>query len=153
MVNYENAKIYKLYHKDSDKYYIGSTTVSLNLRFNDHKSPKNACKSKCLFEYDTLPTIELIENYSCNCKTELRTREQYHIDLNKDNLLNHSRAIMTKEDRNKYMVEFRKKPHMKDRLKAIQIKHNELAKVKVLCEHCGKSFSKSSMYRHKKICN
>jgi len=152
MVNYENGKIYKLYHKDNDKYYIGSTTQDLNIRLAGHKCHQT-CKSKSLFEYDTLPIIELIENYSCNGRNELRIREQYHIDLNKANLLNHSRANMTKQDRNKYMVEFRKKPHMKDRLKAIQIKHNELAKVKVLCEHCDKLFSKSSMYRHKKICN
>ncbi len=151
MPNYQNGKIYKISHEENEKIYIGSTTQTLKKRYKTHKKIKT-CRSNILFEYDTLPTIELLENYSCNSKLELRQREQYYLDINEDIKLNHHRAIMTKEDRNKYMCEFRKRPDMKDTLKVRQKKHNELAKVKVMCDKCNKSFSKSSMWRHKKIC-
>tara|TARA_R110000764_G_scaffold20898_2_gene53251 strand:- start:351 stop:806 length:456 start_codon:yes stop_codon:yes gene_type:complete len=151
MPNYQNGKIYKIYHQQNEKIYIGSTTQTLSQRLAEHKK-KLTCRSKCLFNYETLPTIELLENYSCNSKLELRQREQNYLDLYEDIKLNIQRAVMTKEDRNKYMCEFRKRPYMKDKLKATQKKHNELAKVKVVCNKCDKTFSKSSMWKHEKIC-
>jgi len=152
MPDYQKGKIYKIYHPEHDKIYIGSTIRTLKCRFSGHKKDNKSCKSKLLFVFETLPMIELIENYPCDTKLELRTREQYHLDLNKDNIINQQRALMTREDRNRYMCEFRKKPHMKERLDVLKKKHNELAKVKVACEKCNKILSKSSMWTHNKIC-
>ena len=151
MPDYQQGKIYKLYNTECDKYYIGSTTRTLKRRFNGHKK-KPTFSSKLMFNYNSLPKIELIEIYPCETKLELRTREQYHMDINKVNIVNHQRALMTRDDRNRYMCEFRTKPHMKDILKERQIKHNELYKVKVVCPNCNNSLSKSSMWYHKKIC-
>ncbi len=150
-VNYQNGKIYSIRSHQTDKIYIGSTTQRLNQRLTEHKH-ELSCKSKCLFNYETSPKIELLENYSCNTKLELRKREQEYLDIYEDIKLNHDRAVMTKQSRHKYICELRKRPDQQSKIKELQKKHNELAKVKVVCNKCNKTFSKSSMWRHKKIC-
>ena len=110
MPNYHNGKIYKITSHRTTAIYIGSTTRSLSDRFVEHKSRFKMGKIKCIsseiLKYGGCE-IELIENYPCNNKQELREREglfqttfqcvnnfiagrtnkQYYID-NKERILN-----------------------------------------------------------------
>jgi group I intron endonuclease len=101
---YQNGKIYKLICEDGH-YYIGSTTQTLYNRFNHHKeASKNG--TSVVYKYinkigiDKF-TIELIENYPCDIKSDLNKREEYYINNSKtDKLcLNIKRAYLSEEDR------------------------------------------------------
>jgi hypothetical protein len=83
MVNYQNAKIYRLI-SGSGKQYIGSTTQPLSKRKGAHKSYwKKGLKeytSFILFEEKNGVDIALIEEYPCENKEQLHARERYWIE-------------------------------------------------------------------------
>ena len=80
MVNYQDAKIYKLV--GGGLTYYGSTCNELRIRLYQHKSNINKCKSKQLFNTGDKVDIVLVEKYPCNDKLELHQRERYHIENN-----------------------------------------------------------------------
>tara|TARA_R110002012_G_scaffold117944_1_gene266049 strand:+ start:289 stop:852 length:564 start_codon:yes stop_codon:yes gene_type:complete len=104
MPNYQNGKIYKLTCDKSDKIYIGSTTQKLNERLCSHKTLD--CNSKELLELGEVK-IELIENYSCNSKKELETKERYYIEKYKDIVIN--KRIPTRTMKEYYQANKNKK--------------------------------------------
>ena len=81
-MDYSNGKIYKIFNTITDDIYIGSTTQSLSKRFSWHKaSIKNRRNTNCILYQKMIEHelknfyIELIENWPCSCKDELRARE------------------------------------------------------------------------------
>jgi predicted GIY-YIG superfamily endonuclease len=83
MVNYENAKIYKIVCNITGKVYIGSTTKRhLSGRLTQHvydaKRNINITSKQIILngDYD----IVLIELYPCKSKDELRARERHYIE-------------------------------------------------------------------------
>jgi len=105
---YQDGKIYKLTCKDGH-YYIGSTTTSLIKRFSSHKYTikKNTNGGNYTY-FNSLPitdiNIELIENYPCNTKGELRKREDYYIQFSLSDryCLNTFRAFQSDDDKKEY---------------------------------------------------
>lgn len=88
---YKNGKIYKICSPNTDKIYIGSTiNKSLNKRFLDHKCSNRNKRSELSWIIIEAGDsyIELIENYPCQCKIELRKREGYYQKLFKDKIVN-----------------------------------------------------------------
>ena len=97
MVNYQNAKIYKIWSPSTDKIFIGCTTENLLSQriahhiseYKRYLSGKDNIKST---SYDIISlgdaVIELIELFPCNSKDELLKRQAYHINLNKDICIN-----------------------------------------------------------------
>jgi len=85
MVNYENAKIYLLKSKNSDKVYVGSTCEKyLSSRLSKHKydSKLESKKISAKEIYDCGDIyIELYECFNCSCKEELLKREKEVIKL------------------------------------------------------------------------
>ena len=80
MNNYNKGKIYKIVDNTNGNIYIGSTIQTLSERLGGHKTNLN-CSSRDIIAnggYD----IILIENYPCNSKKELETRERYFIENN-----------------------------------------------------------------------
>jgi hypothetical protein len=81
-MNYQNGKIYAIRTYQTEEIYIGSTCSPLYKRLYKHKhSLKRWKKGKAgyttsykILEYGDA-YIELIENYPCNSKEELRRRE------------------------------------------------------------------------------
>jgi predicted GIY-YIG superfamily endonuclease len=94
MPDYRNGKIYKI--TDGVGVYIGSTTVPLSQRFAQHKNSKRQYekgnrKRKCS-SYEVLnddSTISLLEDFPCERKEQLLSRERYFIEtmncINKKN--------------------------------------------------------------------
>jgi len=108
MVQYSNGRIYKIICDNNDSIYIGSCCMDLRKRLYNHKIKNSKCSSKYLFEQGKCDII-LIEKYSCNDCEELRMREQYWMDIYKENgfkLVNiiraHSTDEYTKELKQKY---------------------------------------------------
>jgi hypothetical protein len=74
MADYSKGKIYAIKSLKTDRIYIGSTTGTLDTRFADHLKPRNSCASKEITSFGDA-YIELIENFPCNSRAELRKRE------------------------------------------------------------------------------
>ena len=96
-----NGKIYKLYSPQCNKYYIGSTRVSLEERLDKHiesygKWFSNNFEKGYLSSFEILKygdyEIELIENFPEISTYDLEKREQYHQIINYKDILNISIA-------------------------------------------------------------
>ena len=80
MVNYANAKIYKIVG-DTGATYYGSTTQSLKDRMRKHRSKQGKYNTSAYQEIISQMDCEiiLIENYPCDSKKELEDREAWYI--------------------------------------------------------------------------
>jgi len=183
MVNYENGKIYTIRSYKTDLVYVGSTTQPLSKRMYDHKlnynkwlkNSKNYTSSVEIFKLDDEPYIELVKNYSCNCKDELHKEEGKYIRklkcVNKyiAGRSSKERYEENKEIRKENMKEYYKdnKEKMKEYYKEYNEKNKEMLKIKnkeyyekhkkvmlekatqkVKCSHCNKELTKSNLTRH-----
>jgi len=137
---FQEGKIYKIICDNFDKIYIGSTVQKLSQRLASHKA-NQCCHSKKILEYPNV-RIELIEQYPCNSKDELRGREQYYINENRDICINNKNAYISKEDAKE-----------RDRLHLIEYRRlnkdviNEKQREKMICD-CGLEINKSHKLRH-----
>tara|TARA_R110002012_G_scaffold289624_1_gene482764 strand:+ start:54 stop:506 length:453 start_codon:yes stop_codon:yes gene_type:complete len=79
MVNYGKGKIYKIVDNTNNNVYFGSTTQTLKKRLKQHKS-LDCCSREIIKngDYD----IFLVEDYPCNSKKELLSREGYYMKNN-----------------------------------------------------------------------
>jgi hypothetical protein len=84
MAKYQNGKIYRIICLDTGKFYIGSTVKTLEYRLSKHKT--DYCKSREIMQNDNFK-IELVEDYKCDSKEELRKREAHYQPLYKNDLL------------------------------------------------------------------
>jgi len=96
VVDYQKGKIYRIWTPQTDKIYIGSTAQHyLSSRMSRHfvdmrqyeKGKRQYCSAYELLEYPDAK-IELIENYPCNSKEELKVGEGHHQRLNWDKCVN-----------------------------------------------------------------
>ena len=155
MPNYENGKIYKLTCDKSDKIYIGSTVLTLNERLSKHKG-KKSCLSRQLLELGEVK-IELIQNYPCNNKKELETKERHYIEKYKNIVVNKYIPTRTakewRKDNRELKKEYCKEYYQinKEKAKQYYLKKKDIIsekrKVKMTCE-CGSVFRKNDMSRH-----
>jgi hypothetical protein len=97
MPNYKNGKIYKITSKNTEDIYIGSTTKdTINDRYAQHKwafkQYKSGFANECNYSSRQILergdcSVELIENYPCLNKYQLKKRECHHI-VNTPNAIN-----------------------------------------------------------------
>jgi hypothetical protein len=147
MVNYQDAKIYKLV--GGGLTYYGSTCNELYKRLHQHKIKSNNCKSKLLFDSGDKVEIILVEKYPCNDKIELHKRERYYIENNECiNKYIPSRTI--KEYQKKYYENNKDniKDNMNDYYKDNKDKIKQIKSEKISCE-CGSVIRKGEISRHK----
>lgn len=82
MVNYQNAKIYRIVCNVTGKQYIGSTVSTLSTRLCQHKKAlidDRKCTSRDVLNSGDY-NIVLIEDYPCERKEQLLQRERYYIE-------------------------------------------------------------------------
>jgi len=108
MPNYQNGKIYKLECEGEEKVYIGSTTLLLCQRLAEHKrsykrfikgNKTQSLTSKELIKKENC-IITLIEDFPCERKEQLISRERYWID--NTNCINKIIPIRTEEEKKNY---------------------------------------------------
>ena len=144
MVNYQEAKIYKIINDEMPgKVYYGSTCNTFAKRLKQHKCDN--CTSKVLFEYGK-PQMILVEKYPCNDKMELTQRERFYIENNE--CINKHIPGRTKSE---YYLD-----HI-DYFKNRNKKYREVNKEKILLQkkqkfncNCGGKYTYSSKARHLK---
>ena len=138
---YKNAKIYKIVDLAYTEQYIGSIVQGLSSRMTTHRQKykeylisKQNSNSKPYFYssfilFNTYGIenckIELVEEYPCASKEQLRRREGYHIQL--ASCVNKNVAGRTIQEYRVAHVENKKQWYVqnKDRLKVIQKVYNE----------------------------
>lgn len=111
---YQFGKIYKLVWNLINMIYIGSTINELFERLRTHMNgyklwkdgKKGYCSSYDYIEKYGKPEIILIEKYPCNNNEELRIRERYYQDQNRNMIINKNNAIRTDEDSKKTRDEY-----------------------------------------------
>ena len=93
--DYNLGKIYKISNVNNTKYYIGSTILPLEKRFEQHKRAKASFDKKnksarklASFELLEGGSIELIKNYPCKSRTALQKEEGELIRNHKENITN-----------------------------------------------------------------
>ena len=146
---YKNGKIYMITYEDCKKPYYGSTIQSLNVRFGTHKSDYKLYLNKKISSYCTSYEItknkncyiKLIENFSCNNRSELEYREQYYrtnfICINKTNPSSKKSRLSKKYDYSKgkiYIITYEncEKPYYGS---TIQTLNNRLARHRYECKN------------------
>lgn len=103
-MGYESSKIYRLLCNDGC-YYYGSTITSLKERIWHHKESAKTMGSRVYAHIRTVGwdnvTIELVEALACKDRKELRMRENFYIQSNKDDpkCLNTLRAYTSEEEK------------------------------------------------------
>ena len=87
MVNYEDAKIYRIVCNQTGLQYIGATTAPLRKRLYEHKSDYKRWKSGKKGYVTSFHIIEngdydivLVESVSCTNKDEMHQRERFYIE-------------------------------------------------------------------------
>jgi len=76
-MDYKNGKIYRVVCSETGRQYIGSTASTLVKRLHLHKHKKyNTCMTKDFIE----PKIFLIEDFPCQRKDQLHSRERFYIE-------------------------------------------------------------------------
>lgn len=84
-MDYQNGKVYQILNYVTDDVYVGSTCQSLSKRMSKHRGVMNnkTCKHRPLYSLmrkhgrDNF-YIELIEEYPCDNKDQLRAREGFY---------------------------------------------------------------------------
>ena len=170
MPDYQNGKIYRIKHLNSDNCYIGSTTCTLEKREVEHKCSSNR-STRPLYEFirqygwDQF-VMELVHDYPCQNAAELHQEEQRVLQLYKPSL-NHNNAYgLNRERFEKYQKEYQIqnkeqlcKKHKtyyvtnRDKLMAYMIqryhKHRDELCEPWVCE-CGCEVTLQSKYTHLK---
>ena len=150
---YEKGKIYMITDVAYNERYYGSTIEPLNKRMIHHKHRyvnQNSGKETCLRSANALFNkygyenckIELVENYPCSSKEELRKREGLHI--RKNQCVNKYIAGRTQDE---YNEENREQKNAKKMEWYYREKNNILEKIN--CP-CGSVFSKNGKSEHLK---
>jgi hypothetical protein len=133
--------IYKISSPSTDKIYIGSTIMLLQNRFTKHKGKYNNSSSKQIIDYNN-SIIESIEEIECNSLFDLRDRERYYIELNRDICVNKAIPNRTYKEYNDDNREHYKQ-YRQDNADKIKQFRNE----KHTCE-CGGLYSNGNKSRH-----
>jgi group I intron endonuclease len=144
MPDYSQAKIYKITNDYNDEVYVGSTYDTLVKRYSAHKSDaKKNLKLSPLYKlmneigFERF-RIELIENYSCQDKYQLRQREGYYIrEMGTLNMLIAGRTQIeyVKESKDK-ILEYQREKYQENRMQELA-RHKEYRKnnVEKIKEH------------------
>ena len=145
-----------------EKYY-GSTNKTLEQRLSKHKIKSNRCCSRhiilrgdydsyILGEYETIEEAEMkedwyIDNKECINERRVRVTYEERKELKKEYYINNCEKFKEKEkiyrENNREKI---KKYYEKNREKI-----NEKKRERVICEICGKEYSRDSLTKHKRL--
>lgn len=85
MPDYSKSKIYKIVNTIDDEVYVGSTCRKLAYRFQCHVKKAKEYESRKIYDHLNSigwenVSIELIEEYPCDNKEELLSRERHWVE-------------------------------------------------------------------------
>ena len=152
--DFGKGKIYKITNDYNDEVYVGSTCDLLTKRFSNHKKGIN-CKTKQNRPIYKLMNeigferfrIELIEDYPCTDKYELRQREAYYIrEIGTLNSKIECRTQKQYQEDNKEQIQKNKQEYYEANKDKLLERQNE----KITCTACGSIIRRGETARHKR---
>ena len=155
MIDYRNGKIYKLISTETDNVYVGSTSLNyLCKRLVSHRSDykrwlakkRNYVSSYEILKYEDCKII-LIEDFPCDSKDQLTSREQYWID-NTANTVNKQKAwtgLTKKEYQQQPKIKAHRNQYRKQPKNKAMKKQYSQTKIKCIC---GSTCSINDYSRH-----
>ena len=162
MSDYTKAKIYKITNDYNNDIYIGSTCDKLSKRFSNHKCARKYEDKKTYPLYTLMNEIgferfriQLIEDYPCDDKYQLRQREAYYI--RELATLNQKIPFVTKAEKSERIKTYKSSENRKiiQKEESKQFYQNNKDKIleknkeKSVCA-CGCELRKCDMARHEK---
>lgn len=126
-MDYSAGKIYRIIHKDTGKFYIGSTIRTLEKRFQAHKQDAKLSKQHCHIYFNSIhwqnTEIELLENCNCTSRNELLAKETEYIykETNNPLCLNKLLPLLTKQIAHERMIKNFRDRGEKQRIKSQQV--------------------------------
>lgn len=155
-MDYKNGRIYKVVNDVNNDIYIGSTTQLLCKRMATHRSYAKLKPNRKLYKCMNSVGIEhfkiiLLENYACNNREELNSREEHYRNLLKPSL-NSNRCHITDDDIRQYQKDYDKNyrtEHYED-IKQYQKEYYEQHKDHLICDVCKGKYNHSNKSRHEK---
>jgi len=170
MPDYKKGQIYKIVNNENTNVYYGSTVEPLYKRMYKHRNKHNTCMSKNIGVDLYQCKIILVENYPCNSKYELESRERYFIENfecvnkriptrtekeyrqdNKKLLAQKTQKWYEKNKNKKKIYDKKYREKNKDKTKKYKKEYYEKNKDKDKVECvCGCIVSKSNLSQHKK---
>ena len=165
-MDYKNGRIYCIRNNIDDEVYVGSTCQPISKRMAAHRAVKNRNKNQKVYKHmNDLGVenfyIELLEEFPCENKEQLRKREGYHIrDIGTLNSriagrLKHEHYIDNKEHVALKCYEYRERnrpailAHKTEYWKLNKDEANEERRIKITCG-CGTCCSKGAKTRHER---
>ena len=158
---YANAKIYRIVSNVTGEQYYGSTTEpTLARRLAKHRNSYNLYKFGKSPYYSSFKILEtddydivLVENYSCNSKDELHTRERFYIENNEcvnKNIPNKMNDVGKNEYGKLYKRENKQsiKQYNSDYYSINKHQILKEAMKPIFCDACNKTISNSNMSKH-----
>ena len=179
MSDFQKGKIYKITNDYNDEIYIGSTCDTLVKRFSAHKKTCNNDKSNHLPLYKLMNEIgfyrfriQLIEEYPCEDKYQLRQKEGQYIrqlgtlnkiiagrtgieyrlenkekikEYNMTEKAKHQRKVYRETDENKEKKKIIDKIYKENNKEKITLVKKEI----IVCE-CGGTCQRDGLARHKR---
>ena len=172
-IDYSKSIIYKLCCKDVNikEIYVGSTTNKKARKWCHRTNCKNAnipskyntYVYKFIRENNGFENWDMItiEEYSCNSKNELETRERYWFETLKATLNKKIPIISIEEKKEKRKTKNYDKKYIennKDKIKETKAKCYQKHRIRILeeqkkkieCEKCGATLSKHCLSQHQK---
>ncbi len=154
MPDWSKGQIYKLISKNSNDVYIGSTTQTLNARYNEHTSDYRKYqkdKGYYMTSYNVLDKgdceMVLLEKYPTENRKDLHEREKFWIKSLKC-VNKYIPGRTAKEYRQDNAVKIR--AYDRKRWPKRAEKENARKKEKVKCE-CGIELTRGCLPRHKRL--
>jgi len=136
----QNGKVYKIVSSIIENIYVGSTFQPLCQRLSKHKTAykrylENKGKYNTSFEViknDANVCIILIEEYNCNTKMELHSRERFWIEHYKNIIVNKNIPTRTQKE------------YHNDNIERI----NEIKNKKFTCSECNGCYTHTNRTHH-----
>jgi len=164
MVNYADAKIYRIVDNSTGLQYIGSTTQPLAKRLFEHrknyrtwvnKDRPTGTSSYYMTSFEILEggneTIEIIEKCDVSSRDELRAREGHWIrELECVNKLVAGRTRQEWLAANREDILAQRKEYYEANKEAISARQKKWKRETVRCEICGSTVTKGNYSTHKK---
>ncbi len=157
--NFSKGKIYKITNDYNNEVYVGSTCDTLARRFIGHKSKSQLEKIKNRNIYQLMNEIgfnrfriELIEEYPCNDKYQLRQREGYFIrEMGTLNQLIAGRNSIEyyQDNKEEYKARSKIQEQKETQKTARELYRETVCKSLMICE-CGCEITRHSLSKHLK---
>jgi hypothetical protein len=133
---YQNGKIYTIRSNQTDKFYVGSTCLTLCQRLYAHRRAKKSYETQNNKRYTSSfeilkfddHYIELLEEYKCENKSQLERREGELIRMHKENVVNLMIAGRTKKeykDENKELTKQQNKKYKEQHKERLSIAYKK----------------------------